>query len=739
MDRALANPLTPTPARRLLRLVAGIGLFTAFGLLGKATIVGENSLSLVWPAAGVAALWFSAGDRRTWPSDVAALAIATFGLNVATGAPTQAAVAFTASNLLQVGAFVALTRVWFDDVWGLGGVFPLHRLVDLGRLVVASACAALVGAVSGAIGLALTVGAAPLPNLVVWWGRNSVSLLVITALGLLAGPPLFAATGLRDLGRIVYDGVHARTLPRLVEAELLVATSVGLYALIFGQRTAEPLSFLVLVVSIWAGLRFTPVAVMAHALAMGAAAIAFTLHGSGPFAGIDSVHYRALVAQVFVATTVLTGLSLAFSRLERDRAIQRMAQARRDADERARLLGAVLESMNEGLVVVEASGTVLVSNTASHRLMGVENLYGAVRSAGDYGLFHQDGTPLSDGELPASRALAGEDVTATDVHLRVDSVPQGRVLEMSARPLAKQDPDDPPMAMVNIRDVTLDRQHRDALASFAGVVAHDLFNPLTLVAGWAESLEEEFGAGAVPPGVGLPMVGRLLEAAHHMHDVIGDLLAYTVARDQSLRPVALDLSAEIEALAQLRVDGPGEPVITVQPGLRAWADAGLVRQLFDNLLGNAVKYVAPGTRPRVDVRGRTDGDWVQLFVSDNGIGIAEDQRERVFENFHRAQRDGYQGTGLGLAICRRIADRHGGSIRAEAGPDGRGTTFVVRLPATAAGYRPDASAPAVRQAAPPTDISSVPSALAQAVDHAPITIASAIEEAVAPEAQPAQA
>jgi signal transduction histidine kinase len=676
MDRAPASPVAPTPARRLLRLALGVALFTAFGLLGRATLIDEQSLSLVWPAAGVAALWFSSGDRRTWPSDVAALALATYLINHLTGAAVSTSLALTASNLVQVGVFVALTRRWFDDVWGLGGVFPLHRLADLGRLAVVSVVAALIGTLCGGIGLALTVGDAPVPNMVVWWGRNSVSLLVITAVGLLAGPPLFAATGIRDLGRILYDAVHARTLARLVEAELLVATSVGLYALVFGQRTAEPLAFLVLVVTIWVGLRFSPVAVMAHALAMGATGIIFTLNGDGPFAGIESVHYRALVAQVFVATTVLTGLSLALSRAERDRATARLAQARRDADERARLLGAILESMSEGLVVVEDGGDILVRNSASIELLGLQRVSGSLQPALSYGLFRDDGTAVSDSELPALRALAGEEVPASDFHLRVDTVPQGRVLEISARPLVR----------VNIRDVTVDRQHRDALASFAGVVAHDLFNPLTIIAGWTETLEEQFGAGAVPPTVGLPMVSRMQEAANHMRLVIGDLLAYTVARDQSLRPVAVDLTAEIRALAALRTESPGEPVITVAPGLRVWADSGLVRQLFDNLLGNAVKYVAPGVRPRVDVHGERDGDWLEIRVSDNGIGIPEDERELVFENFHRAQQDAYQGTGLGLAICRRIADRHGGSIRAEAGPDGLGSTFVVRLPCTSSGY-----------------------------------------------------
>jgi signal transduction histidine kinase len=686
MDRALATVGAPTAARRLLRVVLGTAVFVAFGFLGRATVIDEDAISLVWPAAGVAALWLSAGDRRTWPGDATALAVATFAVNVLTGASVDAALVFTVSNVLQVGAFVFLSRRWFDDVWGLGGVFPLHRLADLGRLAVTSMMAAAVGALTGAVGLAVVVGGVDLSNVIVWWGRNSVSLLVFTAVGLLAGPPLFAATGVRDLARIVYDSVHARSLGRLVEAELLIATSIGLSALIFGQRTAEPLSFLMLVVPVWAGLRFSPVAVAAHGLAMGTAGVIFTLHGQGPFAGIDSVHYRALVAQVFVATTVLTGLSLAFSRIERDRANQRLVQARRESDARARLLGAVLESMQEGLVVIEESGEILVSNAATKALLGLDELRDSIRPAAEYGLFHEDGTPVTEDEMPAALALAGHEVAPSDFHLRAESVPEGRVLEIGARPVGGRDPEDSPLAMVNIRDVTLDRQHRDALASFAGVVAHDLFNPLTIVTGWAEALDEEFAEGPVTPAVGQPMVERLHEAALHMRHVIGDLLAYTIARDQSLRPVAVDLSAEIRNLASLRAGGPVAPQITVSPGLRAWADAGLVRQLFDNLLGNAVKYVAPGIQPRVDISGRRDGDWLEVTVADNGIGIPEDQREQVFETFHRAHRHGYEGTGLGLAICRRIADRHGGSIHAEAGPDGTGTAFVVRLPASSAGF-----------------------------------------------------
>jgi signal transduction histidine kinase len=670
----------------VLRGAVGTVLFVVFGLVGRYSLLGDATLSLIWPAAGVGALWVASGNRRTWPVDFLALVVASFSVNVATGSTVGAGLWFAVSNQFQVAVFVYLARRWIPEVWGLGGSVPLHRFADLGRLVGAGILACLVSAVTGALGLWVMHADVDALSFPVWWGRNTVNMIVVAVFGLVTGPPLFAATSARDLGRIMYDAVHARSLARLVEAELLVAASIGLYGLLFGEPRAEPLSFLVLAVSLWAGMRFSPIVVMAHGLATGVAGLAFTVAGIGPFASIESPVFRALVGQVFVATTVLTGLALAFSRVERDKAAGHLARARRESEERARLLRAVLDSMNEGLAVVEEGGRIVLTNAAMPRLLGIGEMQHRLRPAAAYGLFHADGTPLSDDDLPGLRTLDGEAIPPIDFHLRVDTVPQGRILEISVEPLPRQGPDDRPLAMINIRDVTLDRQHRDALASFAGVVAHDLFSPLTVVTGWAESLSDEFAEGDVPARVGLPMVERLENAANHMRHIIGDLLAYTVAQDQSLRLEPVDLTAEVRSLALLRAGGPAAPAISVAGGMQVWGEPGLVRQLFDNLLGNAVKYVAPGVRPRVEVRGHRDGDWLEVRVTDNGIGIPEDQRELVFETFHRAHRDGYEGTGLGLAICRRIADRHRGSIHAEPGPDGTGTTIVVRLPVNATGY-----------------------------------------------------
>lgn len=670
----------PTRTRRLLRLLIGTSLFIVAGFLGRATIIADDGPSLIWPAIGVAGLWIGSGNRSTWPLDTVALAASTVLVTMSTGADLSLALIFVATNVVEVFAFVALTRAWMPGVWGFGGTESLHRVSDLGRLAVAACAAGFAGLAVGSVGIFLVDGHVHPGLLSAWWGRNTVALLVLSTLGILIGQPLAASGSLRAAARLTKEALTPASVGRFAEVVWLLAGTIALACLIFVNSTGEPLAFLLLVMSVWAGIRFSPIVVTVHGVVMGVVGVAFTLAGNGPFASVGQVYYRAVVAQAFVAMTVLTGLALAFSRAERDLANRQLAEARRSADERAQLLDAVLESMKEGVVVIEESGRVLVCNSAGRELVGLgdpgpyEEL-----SAAAYGLFHGNGVPLTPAELPGARALAGETVPPEDLHVRAPSIPDGRVVEISAMPLTNEDPEAPRRAMVNVRDVTVDRQHRDTLASFAGVVAHDLFNPLTVVDGWTEALQDEFVTGAVAPSTALPMLARIQGAAAHMRMFIADLLAYTVAKDQSLRTGPVDLSAMVRDLGRLRADGPGSPLIQVDDHLAVWADQGLVRQLFDNLLGNAVKYVAPGVRPSITISGRVVGFQQEVRVTDNGIGIPAEERELIFESFHRAHRD-YLGTGLGLAICHRIVDRHGGTIRVEAAPHGTGSTFVITLP-----------------------------------------------------------
>ena len=111
--------------------------------------------------------------------------------------------------------------------------------------------------------------------------------------------------------------------------------------------------------------------------------------------------------------------------------------------------------------------------------------------------------------------------------------------------------------------------------------------------------------------------------------------------------------------------------------------------MLDNLIGNALKYVAPGTVPRVviEAEATTDGMGVREGPGQRDRGPAA-QRERIFESFQRASGEDYRGTGLGLAICRRIIQRHGGNIHVTDNPDGVGSSFEFTLPTTPDGVRP---------------------------------------------------
>ena len=113
------------------------------------------------------------------------------------------------------------------------------------------------------------------------------------------------------------------------------------------------------------------------------------------------------------------------------------------------------------------------------------------------------------------------------------------------------------------------------------------------------------------------------------------------------------------------------------------ADSTQMYQLFQNLVGNALKFHRPDTPPEVRVKaGKPSNGMVRIEVSDNGIGFDEQYLDRIFQPFQRLHsRAEYDGSGIGLAICRKIAERHGGSITAHSNP-GEGATFVVTLPTT---------------------------------------------------------
>ena len=230
------------------------------------------------------------------------------------------------------------------------------------------------------------------------------------------------------------------------------------------------------------------------------------------------------------------------------------------------------------------------------------------------------------------------------------------------------------------------RAREAELTAFAYEVAHDLRGPLTPIAGFARIIGEDLAAGVREAELLVPNLERICSGVDRMESLIRDLLAYATARDGQIHPVPVDLQAMVAAIITERT-GHLRSADELAPDIRTGllptvrADPVLCRQLLDNLIGNALKYTHPDCAAHIAISGRCEPDgWVRVDVADRGIGIPAGDQESVFATFHRAPTGRvYAGTGLGLAICRRVVDRHHGSIRVGDNPGG-GSRFSFTLP-----------------------------------------------------------
>lgn len=232
----------------------------------------------------------------------------------------------------------------------------------------------------------------------------------------------------------------------------------------------------------------------------------------------------------------------------------------------------------------------------------------------------------------------------------------------------------------------LGRSNRE-LQDFAFVASHDLQEPLRKIQAFGDLLKNEYAGGLGADGA--DFIDRMQSAARRMNALIRELLEYSrvVTRGQTFVPVDLSVVVRevLEDLQTRVAEAKGRVTVGDLPTIDA--DALQMRQLMQNLIGNALKFRRPEVPPAVTVTSSietpSDGTRVlRLRVTDNGIGFDPKYLDRIFTPFQRLHggRD-YEGTGMGLAVCRRIAERHGGQITATSVP-GEGSEFLVTIPAT---------------------------------------------------------
>jgi signal transduction histidine kinase len=224
------------------------------------------------------------------------------------------------------------------------------------------------------------------------------------------------------------------------------------------------------------------------------------------------------------------------------------------------------------------------------------------------------------------------------------------------------------------------RQSNKELEQFAYIASHDLQEPLRKVQAFSDRLATKYAHQLDDDGK--LYISRMQDATSRMRTLIQDLLSYSRIRSKGQEFVSVDLNEIVKGVIsdlEVRLEQT-EGRVKVGELPTVLADPMQMRQVFQNLIGNALKFKRSGVPPVVQVAAKLGKNGHTIVVQDNGIGFEQQYAERVFEIFQRLHgRSEYEGTGMGLAIVKKILERHVGSIRAES-EKGKGTRFILTLP-----------------------------------------------------------
>ncbi len=395
------------------------------------------------------------------------------------------------------------------------------------------------------------------------------------------------------------------------------------------------------------------------------------------------------------------------SEIELAEQAEKLTRSRAEYESTTLMLQSVLGSMGEGLVAVDCQGKFLLWNAAAEKMLGTP-VAGLETEAWPerFGLYLPDTvTPFPIAELPVARALNGE-VSASEIFVRNSALPDGAWIEVSGGP--RIDREGVSLGgVVALRNITQrkgnERELRklsdeleirvmertaqleaanQELEAFSYSVSHDLRAPLRHISGFSQMLVEEFGPTLDPAA--RHYLDRIQAGTQKMGLLVDELLNLAQLGRHALRKQPTKLTPIVgEVLAILQSDCEGRHVEWQVAGLPVVeCDPVLVRQVFQNLLANALKFTRPRAHAVIEISHRKDADGRLVFmVRDNGVGFSMKYVDKLFGVFQRLHRpEDFEGTGIGLATVQRIVQKHGGRVWAEGEPD-KGATFYFTLSA----------------------------------------------------------
>ena len=399
-----------------------------------------------------------------------------------------------------------------------------------------------------------------------------------------------------------------------------------------------------------------------------------------------------------IAALVIAGLLILRDLAARHRAEEALAQEHN-------LLSSIINAIPNHVYVKDAKGRFILDNTAHRHFLGLEETV-SVEGRTDFDFFAKSVAAKFDAD-DHQVIQSGEPILGLEEQSLPDAGEQRETwLETNKVPL--RDTDGKIVGLVGVSsDISarkldeeklrhfaeqLERSNTE-LQDFASVASHDLQEPLRKIQAFGDRLKVK--CGPMLGAQGLDYLARMQNAAQRMQVLIQDLLKLSrvTSRAQPFQPCDLaEVVRQVLTDLEIAVEQSGARVeVGELPAIDA--DPLQMRQLFQNLIANALKFHKPGETPEVViaarvfevqehlVKGALPGERVcQIRVADNGIGFDAKFAEQIFVVFQRLHtREEYEGTGIGLAVCRKITDRHGGSIVAKSA-EGEGANFFITLP-----------------------------------------------------------
>jgi PAS domain S-box-containing protein len=368
------------------------------------------------------------------------------------------------------------------------------------------------------------------------------------------------------------------------------------------------------------------------------------------------------------------------------------------------MLRSVLDSMAEGLVAADEQGKFILWNPAAAKIvgMGAENVPPGEWNA-HYGVYMPDTvTPVPPEQNPLVRAIRGETATA-ELYIRNPELDSGAWIEISGGPL-KDKSGAARGGVVAFRDITQrkadERKIRELnedleekvvqrtaqlatanqeLEAFTYSVSHDLRAPLRHIGGFSRILLEDFGPAMDPEA--RVHLQRIEDGVHRMGLLVDELLNLARVGRHAVKLQNTEMNSIVEEVVSLLQPEIGNRSVAWKIGKLPvmQCDPILVKQVFQNLLANALKFTRPRDRAVIEIAHRQEGEEQIILVRDNGVGFSMKYRDKLFGVFQRLHRpEDFEGTGIGLATVQRIVHKHGGRVWADSELD-KGATFYFTL------------------------------------------------------------